>query len=565
MRRWATLAALVVLLAPARANAMGAVVGRDGETATVGSARVAVATAQGRTTLWAQVSVEGVGEGFAWIVPVPSGARIDLASDAWLDALDAATAPVILAPPPSGESCDAGSLAQRVPPSTSAQSTRPTMTALFADAASLGSFLSSAGYPLPSGLASRLDPLLSAGQVVLVSTYASSRLPPRTLRVTYAGAPALPFTLTPIGPSGAPVTAFAIASAGATAGASPLVVDPSSILWEADGGSTYVSDRLGLLQQWGGERWLTETASPTLFFVGAPVDAGPSLPSVLGSYFTLAAAYGDTTGDASDCATAARATNGEPGDYESECPQGALGVAPGPSPCAAAEGGGVPIAPPLCAGTADDAALAVAALPDTDVWITRIDGLLTAASASSVPVTVAPTPAFGPVVTASGYAFACATSPDASASEPPAPPPSPVVPPAPTTYAPSTPPPSQGPAVAQGAGAVGAAAGSDACGATGGSDDGSDGSGCASDPSPGSSDDGSNDGSGCGSSDPSSGSSDDGSSDGSGCGSSGSSSNDCTTQGRAGRARGRSPVSRGMFLLAAGLAVARRRGRPAKA
>ena len=82
---------------------MGAVVGPANHPASIARARVAVAVADGRTTRWAQISPAPNTGGFAWLVPVEPGARVDLASDAWLDALDAATVPVVF--PPAAPTC----------------------------------------------------------------------------------------------------------------------------------------------------------------------------------------------------------------------------------------------------------------------------------------------------------------------------------------------------------------------------------------------------------------------------------------------------------------------------
>lgn len=128
MRRSAigfALASLAVL-SPRDAEAAGAVIGKEGETVSVRSARVAVASAPGRTALWVQVGVTGASAGFVWILPVRKGARIDLGSDAWLDSLDAATSPVVLPPSTATpNTCDAGLSPQRLPPMTSPQSGLP--------------------------------------------------------------------------------------------------------------------------------------------------------------------------------------------------------------------------------------------------------------------------------------------------------------------------------------------------------------------------------------------------------------------------------------------------------
>ena len=230
------------MLSPRDAGAAGAVIGKEGETVTVSTARVAVATTPGRTASWAQVGVTGASAGFVWILPVRTGARIDLGSDAWLDALDAATSPVVLPPSTATpDTCDAGLSPQRLPPTTSPRSELPGSVGLFTDPVALESFVTGAGYAIPPGLASALGPVF-AGGAVIASTYATAG-PVRTLRIVDGGPPLLPFALTGVPGSTTQATAFVMASAGAAAGSSPLTLDPSRVMWVSDGLSSFVQAR----------------------------------------------------------------------------------------------------------------------------------------------------------------------------------------------------------------------------------------------------------------------------------------------------------------------------------
>ena len=532
MHRRASRLALLALgvLAPAEARAMGAAVGKAGEAVEVGSARIAVAAADGRTTRWAQVSVVGASQGFVWLVPVRAGARIDLASDAWLDALDAATAPVVL-PPTAPDSCDVGGAPDRIATASSPAAATPLQAGLFTDASTLTAFVTGAGYAIPAGLSGPIAAVLGAGGAVLALTYAESPLPTRTVRIVDDGPPTLPLTFTG-GGAESRITAFALGAAGASAGAAPLALDPSAILWEGNGQSTYVAERDALLAQWQGARWLTASALPDLLFDGVPVGAGAApLPPVLARYFALATSGGDAGADPAACAAAADATRTNATPFAAECPAGALGIAPGPTPCAPTGDGGASSEAMRC-GAADDAVFALAALSPADVWVTRIEGIVTAASAQEVPLTVTAGAPSSPVVTAAAYASTCEPAPPPPSSSPsPAPAPTP------------SPSPPQGsdssgsdvaPAVAEGCGAALA----DSCSSSDSSseDGGSGGCGSSSDP-------------------PSDGSSSSGSC-GSGSGSSDPSSSNCAT---ASRPRGRSPFSRVLLACAAAAAVARRR------
>jgi Uncharacterized protein conserved in bacteria (DUF2330) len=531
--------ASLAILSPRDARAAGAVVGKEGETVTVSTARVAVATTPARTTLWAQVAVTGASAGFVWILPVRSGARIDLGSDAWLDALDAATSPVVLPPSTAApNTCDAGLSPQQLPPASSPRSGLPSATGLFTDPVALQSFVTGAGYAIPAGLTSALGPVFADGAVI-ASTYATASQPVRTLRVVDSGPPLLPFALTGVLESTTQATAFVVASAGAAAGSSPLTLDPSHVLWVSDGLSSFVQARANLLGAWQGTRWLTESAAPGLLFDGAALGSGATLPAVVGQYFSLARAYGDATGDPTECATAALSGQSDSDPYVAACPVGTLGIVPGPSPCSTgADGdastgpdGGAPIDALFCGGSADDAALAVAGLAAPGIWVSRIEGIVTQATASDVPLSIAVTPPSSPVVTAGGYESTCeeAPSPSPTTSLPVLPPSGPTA----SSQAPQQSSSSSASSADVGAAAAeGCSGAAEACGSSQSTDDESDDSGdCSGDSSTDSGD---------------------------ACSGDASSSSDCATGRGSHRRRGRSPVSRLLMVLVAGLAIARR-------
>ncbi len=415
------LALLLVALRPDEARAMGLVVGKGGEHAVLSTARVAVATSAARTTWWGQVTVGGASTGFVWIVPVQPGARIDLASDAWLDALDAATSPVVLAPP-AATSCNAHVPPDRVPPARTSASTKPAGSGIFADLPTLIRFVEDAGYAIPESFTPALGAALTSGSLLAASTYDASALPTHTLRFVEEAPVSLPFALTSLvapsafGDAGGDaaglevnVTAFIVAGAAASAGAAPLTVDPGSVLWRSDGTSTYVDARDALIESWNGARWLTESALPDLLFDGALVPGSTALPAVVAQYFTFAGAYGDASGVPWDCTAAAYAAHGSSTPYAVSCTAGALGIAPGGiSPCAElGDGVPTPVDPLLCGGSADDAAIAVAALTPADTWVSRLDGIVTAGSGSDVPIAVAAATPSSPVLTASNTGASC--------------------------------------------------------------------------------------------------------------------------------------------------------------
>ncbi len=391
---------------PVNARAMGTVVGKAGETAFIATSRMAVATSATRTTRWAQISVQGASAGFVWLVPVGPGARLDPGSDAWLDALDAATAPVIVAPS-SNTTCNLTRSAEYTPSVTCPLSTQPTLTTVATDMASLSTFVSGAGYAVPPDLAVELQDTFSYGLAVAMLVYPTAASPSRSVRVVDGSAPDFPLALSGSAVGNVNVTAFVLAG-GPQAAGDPIFIDPTEVLWQSDGLSTYVQLRTDLLQNWQGTRWLTESATPSAFFTPTAVTMSTPLPSVLAQYFWLASTYGDTTGDPTDCDSAAQSVRSSTAPFAALCPAGALGIAPGKSPCTSNGGDGTAVDPLRCGEGADDAAFAVAGLSAQGVWITRVDGLVTTESAGDVPVVGATSAGLGPVVTAGGYASTCA-------------------------------------------------------------------------------------------------------------------------------------------------------------
>ena len=68
------------------------------ETTLVTGHRMALSISQAQTVLWDQVQYSGSPSEFAWVLPVKPGAHVELANNAWFEALDAATSTRVVAP-----------------------------------------------------------------------------------------------------------------------------------------------------------------------------------------------------------------------------------------------------------------------------------------------------------------------------------------------------------------------------------------------------------------------------------------------------------------------------------
>jgi hypothetical protein len=261
---------------------MGAVIGPPDQPVAIAWARVAIAVGDGRTMRWAQVSVTSGPSGFAWLIPVEPGARIDLTTDAWLDALDAATVPVVL-PPAFASSCEVA-LTPEITPSRATPSTlNPTLAHVAFDLPTLTAFVSASGFEIGSDLQKGLESTFAAGEAILMLTYAGGgSVPVRTLRVADTGPATLPFALTgssSLGPI--EVSAFTLAGSEEEAGLPPLVLPGGSILWLASGQSNYDDEVASLLASSGGTSWFNQSASPAVLFRPNAITPSLAVPSVL--------------------------------------------------------------------------------------------------------------------------------------------------------------------------------------------------------------------------------------------------------------------------------------------
>jgi len=93
-------ACTVAALLPGDASACGGCFHpeNDPEITVVTGHRMAFAISPKQTVLWDQVEYSGSPKEFAWVLPIKPGARLELANNAWFEALDAATSTRVIAP-----------------------------------------------------------------------------------------------------------------------------------------------------------------------------------------------------------------------------------------------------------------------------------------------------------------------------------------------------------------------------------------------------------------------------------------------------------------------------------
>jgi len=80
------------------AEACGACYASVNESTVVSDHKMALAVSTQQTILWDQISYSGNPSQFAYVVPARAGTRLEVSTDAFFDALDASTRPIIMAP-----------------------------------------------------------------------------------------------------------------------------------------------------------------------------------------------------------------------------------------------------------------------------------------------------------------------------------------------------------------------------------------------------------------------------------------------------------------------------------
>lgn len=489
---------------------MGAIVSSPPGASSAVAVRVAVAASdeQGAPTArWASVTVQGSATAFAWIVPARPGALLELSPDAWLEALESATAPRVV-PPDATPPCGFPGGVEVEGSFTPTATTAPGAVVVAADRPTLDAALASWGLSVTPELSPAIDAVLASGSDLVAMLFADApeTVVTRTIRVVDDAPDAVPLSLLTGGTNAVQVTAFALRSSSPAFGAqADLAVDPTAILWGSDGTSSYAPARDATLEANPG-RWLLETSGPSLVSTPTMLPDGSTVPSLTSAYDSLLANGGD-------------------------------------------------------AGVSDDLAVALGVGGDGGTgqeWLARGRTVIPAgALGQDTPITDGSLDAIGPVVTASGYAQTCEAS---------APPPAQQQGGSGGGGGNSGTPSSQGTTGANGSGAVdlgasAATAAADSTDGCGGDSTDSSGDGCGGDTSS------SSDGTDSSSSDSSSGcsgSTTDSSSDsGGGCSGSSdsSSSSDCSVESGSKRHARSTGTSRFLILLVGVATLCRRRAR----
>jgi hypothetical protein len=405
------------LLASSDAHACGGcfIPAESPESSVVIAHRMALAISNQQTVLWDQIQYAGSPSEFVWVLPVKPGARIEVASDAWFDTLEAATATRVNAPeldcsqgatgssrgcsgPSNSVGCAAsemeGGPQGKAPPDPVSVvhhgSTGPyEAVVLHSDVpGALPDWLDDNGYEIPLDV----EPIIEAYAaekfdfVVLRLLPAQGIQQMRPVRVIQPGAvPTLPLRMVAAGtgPSTA-ITLFVIGEVRWTIENFPVTrVDSTFLLWDfPNNKSNYSLLRQSALEAHEGRAWLTPYAQPNALLsrvidpvldTVTPYQVGSGLFTTVGEAFVEQAML---TGETSSrtCADVFRAHAQSASrvvdlcDEEGACEPLHLGeIDSRDFMCAPPIGSDLPL---------DDLAVALTGMHPKDVWVTRLEATL---------------------------------------------------------------------------------------------------------------------------------------------------------------------------------------------
>ncbi|WP_438026330.1 DUF2330 domain-containing protein [Sorangium sp. So ce233] len=346
--------------------------------------RVAVAAGPERTTVWTSLRFQGASGPVALVVPVPPLAALDVSSDAWLEALEAATAPRVLPPGGVGPYCPGeggapapfdmtGRLAHEA-------TLKPVEVTVLADVDAVAQWAASAGLALSPETAAQLGALQGVRFAAARFDAPGGPAVTRTLRVAMGGgAPLLPLSLTRADEGDVLVTAWLLGDGrGALSGAAPVTLPPASLTWDASAQrSDYAELRAEVLGQ-ARDGALVEGAGHDALSRSIAIGSD-SVDSVVAAYFARADAYGDLPDGPGSCAAVAAAALASSLEVAASCPRAEHGVVDGAADCAESPRRDETDPDLLrCGPIADDLAVGLSGLAPSSVWLTRVSMRLAA-------------------------------------------------------------------------------------------------------------------------------------------------------------------------------------------
>lgn len=373
VRQLVVLSAAAAAALPPRAADAQASLSRDGHVPV--AVRAALTVGEARTTVWTQVHATTDAGPFALVVPAAPGAAVDLATDAWLEAIEAATA--VRIGPPSG--IDATCPGASDEPLHVAGDLEHHATLLPAEidvvvgAAELLLWAAERQLEVPGPVAQALADGETTHFVALRFAAPAADVWTPTIRVALPGSkPVLPLAIAHADATPIAVTLFTFGAGRPLLPGVEVAVDPAAIeLDAATSSSSYPAARASVLAPHGA--WLVEAAGHAPLVSSLALPGGATAPSLVDEYLARAAAYGVTSEDPDACAAIAIDAIEQPGAIGLACARGDVAVVEGGSPCVEAPAvDEIDPARLRCGTDADDLALALSGLSGSEAWLGRV-------------------------------------------------------------------------------------------------------------------------------------------------------------------------------------------------
>ncbi|MCS6898529.1 MAG: DUF2330 domain-containing protein [Myxococcales bacterium] len=377
-----SLLSLLSLLTPAQVEAAGLLLARGlaGEVQ-IQEARVVLSRGPARSTAWYQFLFQGGNATeLLWLIPVPSGAAVDVAATSFFDGLEEATAPRVLAPaglPPGNQAC-----IKPTPEVVSSGEGGNNPLALlgqevFSEPDALVPGVEKLGYTLSSDagalvqtlhdggrlLALRMKAPLASASTVTVRVHGNA-VDLAALSLLRSPSQKVPFVLWLVGTSRAKVQ-----------GVGEVEIEPSALRWLGPTETNYTSLRQSMLEKFKGTNVILEVAGPGPLRDLTALPGGQEIPAFLDAYLRRAFERGEASGDLGEASD--KAQNALDETHPDGCPRGDLLPAEGFA--CTSPGTQTPLVP---SPGADDLSFIYsgnAALR----WVSRVAGLVPAASALS--------------------------------------------------------------------------------------------------------------------------------------------------------------------------------------
>jgi hypothetical protein len=407
----------------APAEACGGCFVPQSERTVVTDHRMALSVSTEQTVLWDQIRYAGDPREFAWVLPVRSGAKIEVSNDEWFTALDASTQPVIYQPQyyggaygcgltgcgsqsTSDSTASAGGGGQVQIISQSVVGPYETVTLRASDPNALTTWLTSHAYDIPSSISPTIKAYVDEGfdfiALRLLPTCGERAM--RPVRVVTKGAdPTLPLRMVAAGVGANVGITLYVVTEGRfhPQNFQDALVDDDQLRWDrTQNKSNYDTLSQTVMAGNNGRTWITEYADKPQLFGSGTVNGAYYNNYARGTPGLADVYYGQCRG-AYQPSPAGSSSGGSSGGF-TPCPRTAdAGVSNPPPPppppvdagadADAGDDGGsdAEAPPPYDAGTEpppdttggqcaylDDLNTALTGLHTQDVWVTRLRAIL---------------------------------------------------------------------------------------------------------------------------------------------------------------------------------------------